>query len=44
MENTDIKELFLMLKDAHKTENWDLIEEAIYYIKEYLDEDSDCDE
>jgi len=38
MDQADIKEILNLLKSSHKTEDWDIVEEAISYLEEYLDE------
>jgi hypothetical protein len=38
MEQSDIKELVKILKDFKRNEDWDLIDEAILYLEDYLDE------
>jgi len=43
MDQADIKEILSLLKSSHKTEDWDLVDEAISYLEEYLD-DSDYDD
>ena len=38
MDQAYIKEILNLLKSSHKTEDWDLVEESISYLEEYLDE------
>lgn len=39
MDEFDIKEILDILKQAEKTQDWDLINEAISFMEEYLDEE-----
>jgi hypothetical protein len=43
MDQADIKEILGLLKSSYKTEDWDLVEEAISYLEEYVD-DSEYDD
>lgn len=43
MDQADIKEILSLLKSSYKTEDWELVDEAISYLEEYLD-DSDYDD
>lgn len=38
MDQSDILEVVRLLEDAMKTENWDNVEEAVFYLKDYLDD------
>ena len=44
MNESDIIEVLDILKRAIKTDDWDDVDEAILYLKEYLDEYEDDDE
>jgi len=37
MDEFDIKELLDILKESEKTQDWELVNEAISFMKEYLD-------
>ena len=37
MDEFDIKEVLDMLKESEKTQDWDLVNEAISFMEEYLD-------
>jgi hypothetical protein len=37
MDEFDIKEVLDILKESEKTQDWDLVNEAISFMKEYLD-------
>ena len=43
MEESDIKDIIKILKQSQKFEDWELVEDAISYLREYLRE-SDEDE
>lgn len=44
MDQADIKEILSLLKSSYKTEDWDLVDEAISYLEEYLDDSNYDDE
>lgn len=44
MDIADIKEIISLLKEAKNNENWDLIDEVLDYMSDYLDDDSDFSE
>ena len=44
MNESDIIEIIDILKRAKSTEDWDDVDEAILYLKEYLDEYQDDDD
>jgi hypothetical protein len=44
MEQSDIKELLNILKNALKIEDWDSIEEAIEYLEDFRDDDDTLDD
>ena len=44
MEESDIKEVINILKQARKLEDWATVEEAIEYLSEFYDDISDNDE
>ena len=37
MDEFDIKEVLYILKESEKTQDWDLVNEAISFMEEYLD-------
>jgi hypothetical protein len=37
MDEFDIKEVLDILKESEKTQDWELVNEAISFMKEYLD-------
>lgn len=39
MDEFDIKEVLHILKQAEKTQDWDLVNEAISFMEEYLDDE-----
>jgi hypothetical protein len=43
MEESDIKEVLDILKQAEKTQDWDLVNEAISFMEEYLDNEDESD-
>lgn len=46
MEQSDIREIVKLLNSSIKTQDWDIVEEAVSYLKDYLDEtcvDEDLD-
>jgi hypothetical protein len=43
MDDTEILELYKILKRGFKNSDWDLIQESIDYVTEYIDID-DCEE
>ena len=44
MDQADIKEILSLLKSSYKTEDWELVDEAISYLEEYLDDSNYDDE
>jgi hypothetical protein len=38
MDQADIKEILSLLRSAYKREDWDLVDDAVSYLEEYLDE------
>lgn len=40
MEQSDIKELIKLLKESHKLEDWAIVEEAVEYLSDFLDDES----
>jgi hypothetical protein len=44
MDIADIKEIMLLLNEAKNSENWDLVDEVLDYMSDYLDDDSDLSE
>ena len=43
MDEFDIKEVLDILKEAEKTQDWELVNEAISFMEEYLDNDDNSD-
>ena len=43
MDEFDIKEVLDILKEAEKTQDWELVNEAISCMEEYLDNDDNSD-
>jgi hypothetical protein len=41
MEQTDIKEVIKLLKQSQKLEDWEMVDEAILYLDDYLDHEDD---
>jgi hypothetical protein len=41
MDIADIKEILSLLNEAKNSENWDLVDEVLDYMSDYLDDDSD---
>jgi hypothetical protein len=44
MDQDEIKELLEMLKNAYDDKNWDEIENIMYYLKDFIDNDVDNEE
>jgi len=44
MEQTDIKEVIKLLKQSQKLEDWELVDEAILYLDDYLEDNNDEEE
>lgn len=44
MDIADIKEIMSLLKEAKKSENWDLVDDVLDYMSDYLEDDSDLSE
>ena len=44
MEESDIQEVKKLLKQAHKLEDWAMVEEAIDYLSDFCDQPSDEDD
>jgi hypothetical protein len=44
MEQTDIKEVIKLLTQSQKLEDWEMVEEAILYLNDYLEDDDDEEE
>ncbi len=43
MDQSDIREVLNLLKSSYKTEDWYLVDDAISYLEEYLDESKSDD-
>lgn len=43
MDEFDIKEVLDILKEADKNQDWDLVNEAISFMEEYLDDEDGSD-
>lgn len=43
MDEFDIKEVLSILKQAEKSQDWDLVNESISFMEEYLDTEDDSD-
>lgn len=43
MDEFDIKEVLSILKQAEKTQDWDLVNDAISFMEEYLDNEEESD-
>lgn len=43
MDEFDIKEVLDILKESEKNQDWDLVNEAISFMEEYLDNDDGSD-
>ncbi len=44
MDIADIKEIMSLLNEAKTRENWDLVDEVIDYMSDYLEDDTDISE
>ena len=44
MEQTDIKEVIKLLTQSQKLEDWEMVDEAILYLNDYLEDDDDEEE
>ena len=44
MDIADIKEMMLLLNEAKNRENWDLVDDVLDYMSDYLEDDSDLSE
>jgi hypothetical protein len=44
MDIADIKEIMSLLNEAKNGENWDLVDEVLDYMSDYLEDDSDLSE
>jgi hypothetical protein len=44
MEQSDIKEVINILKNATEIQDWDTVEEAIEYLYEFYDDDDDLND
>jgi len=44
MEQTDIKEVIKLLKQSQKLEDWEMVDEAILYLNDYLEDNDEDDE
>lgn len=44
MDTTDIKEIMSLLNEAKNSENWDLVDEVLDFMSDYIDDDSDLTE
>lgn len=44
MDITDIKEIMSLLNEAKNRENWDLVDDVLDYMSDYLEDDTDLSE
>jgi hypothetical protein len=44
MDIADIKEMMSLLNEAKNRENWDLVDDVLDYMSDYLEDDSDLSE
>ncbi len=44
MDIADIKEIMSLLNEAKTRENWDLVDEVLDYMSDYLEDDTDISE
>jgi len=44
MDIADIKEIMSLLNEAKNRENWDLVDDVLDYMSDYLEDDSDLSE
>ncbi len=44
MDIADIKEIMSLLNEAKNRENWDLVDDVLDYMSDYLDDDTDLSE
>jgi hypothetical protein len=44
MEQTDIKEVIKLLKQSQKLEDWEMVDEVILYLSDYLEDVCEADE
>jgi hypothetical protein len=44
MDIADIKEMMSLLNEAKNRENWDLVDDVLDYMSDYLEDDTDLPE
>jgi hypothetical protein len=44
MDIADIKEMMSLLNEAKNRENWDLVDDVLDYMSDYLEDDTDLSE
>jgi hypothetical protein len=44
MDIADIKEIMSLLNEAKNRENWDLVDDVLDYMSDYLEDDTDLSE